>query len=411
MPWNLGPSDTGTLVDIVKGIAGFGTPGDREALMRTALGISSAANRVMGSLDLDGAPDVVAARVINHLVTCGKLESGKESLELFLELVAARVDKDVGEEIGKIIVRWLTVPPVSPSQPSPDPFVPRTEDVKKAIRTNLNKIEVCKVLVENENEVGILDLLSSKLVCPALHPDKCLSEHITDFLTARRDRTDLGRLVSVFKQLYEGGKKQEAHRIGEIVDLMLPLCLPPDILSEAWRQLQDHGAVLIRNAVARKTGAEILVAGLYQKPTKFKKCSAEPTGEQLVPFERVTIGDPLRNVEPALREIYIATSHAEVKEEQGRSIEIKLTTRQIREDLRGHFEAVRLVKERPSYCAVELAANEEDRKNQLTLLSELGIPDLLFIGLAPDSKTRDFESFVITCLNIRFELEEKGKPV
>ena len=81
---------------------------------------------------------------------------------------------------------------------------------------------------------------------------------------------------------------------------MLPLCLPPDILSEAWRQLQDHGAVLIQNAVARKTAQEILVAGLYQKPTKFKKCSAEPTGEQLVPFERVPIGDPERNVEPAL---------------------------------------------------------------------------------------------------------------
>jgi hypothetical protein len=191
---------------------------------------------------------------------------------------------------------------------------------------------------------------------------------------------------------------------------MLPLCLPPDILSEAWRQLRVHGAVLIQNAVARKPGAEILVAGPYQKPTKFKKCSAEPTGEQLVPFERVPIGDPERNVEPALRGILIATSHAEVKEEQGRAIEIRLTTSQIREDLRGHFAAVKDEKERPSYCAVELAANEEDRKNQLALLSELGIPDLLFIGLAPDSKTREFESYAITCLNIRFESEQRGFP-
>ena len=75
--------------------------------------------------------------------------------------------------------------------------------------------------------------------------------------------------------------------------------------------------MLIQNAVARKTGAEILVAGLYQKPAKFRKRSPEPTGEQLVPFERVPIGDPDRNVEPALRDLFIATFHADVNRRTG----------------------------------------------------------------------------------------------
>ena len=81
----------------------------------------------------------------------------------------------------------------------------------------------------------------------------------------------------------------------------------------------------------------------------------------------------------------------------------KCRVKRMRDDLRGHYLAMRLKEKRPCYCAVELAATQEDGKNQLALLSELGIPDLLFVALAPDSKTREFESFVITCLNTRFE--------
>ena len=82
----------------------------------------------------------------------------------------------------------------------------------------------------------------------------------------------------------------------------------------------------------------------------------------------------------------------------------------MRDDLRGHYLARRLEESIPCYCALELSATQEDGKNQLALLYKLGIPDLLFVALGPDSKTRELESFVITCLNTRFESEEKGKP-
>ena len=61
----------------------------------------------------------------------------------------------------------------------------RIEDVKKAIRTNLNKIKNCNVLDENENEVWILDLVSTELGCDSSQPGGDLSEQIPDFLTAR----------------------------------------------------------------------------------------------------------------------------------------------------------------------------------------------------------------------------------
>ncbi len=193
---------------------------------------------------------------------------------------------------------------------------------------------------------------------------------------------------------------------------MLPLCLRArhPLRSLQRVQLQGHEAVLIQNSVARKAGAEILVAGLYRKPTRFKNSSDEPTGEQLVAFESVPIGDPDQNEEVALRELHIATFHSDVRE-GGKSTNTRLTAEQMRLDLQGHFESERIGPQRPCYCAVELASSEMDRQNQARLIAGLKIPDLLFIGLKPESDTRaDLEQFVITCLNTRFKAEPRGFP-
>src|SRR5208337_4057986 len=170
-------------------------------------------------------------------------------------------------------------------------------------------------------------------------PRRDLSEQIPAFLTARCAPEDLIKLVRVFKRLLEQRKEEQAQQVAVIVDRMLPLCLPQHILSEAWRQLHDHQAVVIQNVVAKKAGAELVMAGLHHQPARFRKRSHEPTGEQLVPFEKVPIGHPERNVEPALRDLFLATFHADASEEQGRSIENRLTFEQMRADLRGLYHA------------------------------------------------------------------------
>ena len=86
------------------------------------------------------------------------------------------------------------------------------------------------------------------------------------------------------------------------------------------------------------------------------------------------------------------------------------TVAQMRADLRGHYSSRSLGPQRPCYCAVELAASEADRNNQKTLISNLAIPDLLFIELKPDSTTRELESFVINCLNTRRGCVARGLP-
>ena len=139
--------------------------------------------------------------------------------------------------------------------------------------------------------------------------------------------------------------------------------------------------------------------------------SPEPTGQQLVGFEDVPIGDPDLNEESALRDLYLATKYPNDRE-KGTSTADRLTVAQM---MRARTPRTLLVEEpraqEPSYCVVTLAPSERDRQNQAKLLSNLAIPHLLFIELQPDSKTREFETFVIDCLSIRLKWATKGFPV
>jgi hypothetical protein len=289
-------------------------------------------------------------------------------------------------------------------------FDPRVTDVAKAIRSKLDAIKASKVLDENDQEVWLLALLGRELVAVGPSSGQDPSDYLAAFLTECRDVEHVGLLVSrVFNLLCNRGKKAEAQIIADVVDLMLPLCLPREILSEAWGQLRDHHAALIQSSVARKAGAEILVAGLFKKPARWGSSSPEPIGEQHVGIEEVPIGDPDQNEEAALRDLYVATYYPDDKK-KGTSRAVRLTADQMREDLSGYYRSRRLGPQRPCYCAVELAANEADRRNQIALLSLLAIPHLLFIALKPDAKTRALESFVIECLNTRLKWAARGIP-
>jgi hypothetical protein len=291
---------------------------------------------------------------------------------------------------------------------SEDNFDPSVTEVAKAVRSKLDEIKDGKVRDENNHEVGLLTLVSREVGAGSPSSGQDLSEHLASLLTEWRDIEHVGLLVwRVFDLLCSRGKKAEAQIIGDVVDLMLPLCLPRDVLSEAWKQLQDHGAVLIQSSVARKAGAEILVAGLYRKATRWAISSPEPAGEHLVGFEEVPIGDPDQSEEVALRDLYIATFYPDYQK-KGTSPVVRLTPAQMRDDLSGHYRSRRLGLQRPSYCAVQLAASENDRQNQIKLLSKLAIPHLLFIELKPDSKTRQLEAFVVDCLNTRLRWVVKG---
>jgi hypothetical protein len=288
----------------------------------------------------------------------------------------------------------------------------RPGNVAKVIRAKLDEVKLCMLVDEYGNQVSALELVRDELNCGSPEHGTTFSEHIATFLTTRCVDSDLTSLVCACKRLYETQHKQEAGRIREILHLMLPLCLPQEVLAEAWDQLREQDTVLIRTSVRYKTGAAMVVYGLHGKPAKLKKVASELIGEQQLSFEPDPIGDPSWNVESALRELYVTSFHAEVRENERKTFaaELKPSTEEIREELRNHYRALKDREKVPCYCVVKLAPDKEDRVNRARLLNDLGIPDLLFIGLATEGGTIGFERYVMTCLNTLFEYDEKGKP-
>jgi hypothetical protein len=59
---------------------------------------------------------------------------------------------------------------------------------------------------------------------------------------------------------------------------------------------------------------------------------------------------------------------------------------------------------------VDLAESDPDRRNQMKLLSNMAIPNPLFIALKPDSDTRKLESFLVACLKTRLKWVARGFP-
>jgi hypothetical protein len=280
-------------------------------------------------------------------------------------------------------------------------FEPQIERVKTAIRNKLHKLKGFRVRDADENDVEVLDLVVLELKCGAAASGHDPSDAIATFLTAARRRdADVMSLIRVLKQLAGEGKWGDAGKaLGEIVELLLPLYLSQEILSDAWRQLQEHAAVLIQTRLAGKTGGQLLVSGLHHKPARFDRGSSEPVGRQFVPYENPPIGDPFRKADSVLRELYALTF-------PGRGG--NPTIESMKASLRGFYRAKRDEEGMPCYCVVKLADSEPARRNQERLVAELKIPEILFIGLEPSSESQNLESYVTKCLSVRFAAEPKG---
>jgi S1-C subfamily serine protease len=116
----MSPADLQKLVQVVKNLPAFGTERDRRPFLVTALGESPRANTAATMIDLGGAPDVAAMKVITELSRFGQLEYGKPALGVFLNAVVPYVDLDVGDEITAMFQRYPLDRPVTSRRPIDD---------------------------------------------------------------------------------------------------------------------------------------------------------------------------------------------------------------------------------------------------------------------------------------------------
>ncbi len=120
MSVTLSRDDLQRLVQVVKDMPAFGVERDRRPFLVTALGESPRANTAATMIDLGGAPDVAAMRVITALSNFGQLEYGKQTLGVFLNAVVPYVDLDIGNEITAMFRRYPLDTPVTTRRPIDD---------------------------------------------------------------------------------------------------------------------------------------------------------------------------------------------------------------------------------------------------------------------------------------------------
>jgi hypothetical protein len=276
------------------------------------------------------------------------------------------------------------------------------EEAKQTIRARFELLKDRKMLDERESEVGVLSQTAKKLKLGSLSAGGDLSEQLADHLTKYRDYRHLGAILSVFQRLRDQNMYDEARRISEIMDWMLPLCLPQSLAAEVWKQLTKDEEVLLRSGVGGTVGAELVVARLYRQAADFvQKDAKEPTGKRFVAqFENLVIDDSDDGAK-LIHEIYVATHHPEVGEFERQNCETKLSFEEERRILNGEFEFSFDFEHRPSYCLVKLPDQEEDVFKLSQFLRRLKIPRLLFIGIAPkrDQDVHQIEVYVINNIN------------
>jgi SIR2-like domain/CHAT domain len=286
------------------------------------------------------------------------------------------------------------------------------EGVKRAIVARLDMLNGRTMLDDHGREVSVLIQAAEKVKLSTRSHDSDLGEQLADFLTKRHDYHDLGRILIVFQRLRQQKKHDEARRIGEIMDRLLPLCLPQNLAAEVWKQLTKDEEGLLRSGVGGTVGAELVVARLYRQHADFVEgIASEPRGKLLVAlYDQFPIDDPDAGQAAVLRDLYVATHYAEIKDFDRQKLESRLTTEEIREKLSGYFEHIRDFKERPSYCVVKLPDQKQDFANLSNFLAQLRIPGLLFIGIASrrDKDIDTIESYVIQNLNTRYSVENES---
>jgi class 3 adenylate cyclase len=297
---------------------------------------------------------------------------------------------------------------------------PAPAEVAKTILAKFEKLKDSRFVDQKDQNVNLLDHVAKELRAGPPPAGQTMSAHLATYLTRRPSEDHINGLVyRAYTPLCRNGKRDDARIVGEIVDELLPLCIPRTVLSKAHHQLQEKKAVflgaddpagattgsplsiqLIENTVTEEGFVEVLAAALSGQPTSFKPNATAPVGEQAVPWEDAPIGDPAKDVDNILWDLYVALQRAQIKGDR-RGSAGRPNGAVLRQKVSAGFNSRRKGKGRPCYCVLAPPASDAEGKRQERIIAELAIPDLLFIRLSLDSEILALESFIIDCLNTR----------
>ena len=230
----------------------------------------------------------------------------------------------------------------------------------------------------------------------------------------RLNDVDFDQMVAALDVLHrecrERGQRADANLVAQILDLILWLGFPPEMLDEVARLLEDRSAALVHSCVTYSAGAEVTAAWYDGEKPDFGGPRADGfSGTPMLHYARPPLGDP--TVEAKVIEILkdlsrqvgvVLNSALDAEPDKQKAIAGWA------EELRRVFAYHRTTEGRLHYCVFEEVARDAERERLEILLGAVRqrVPDLAFFELAPRAPGKPTEEIVIQMLKNRFPDQE-----
>lgn len=195
----------------------------------------------------------------------------------------------------------------------------------------------------------------------------------------------------------------------QLQDLLLPLCIHPEIKADVARQMEQHGVAIIDEAVALEIGAELAAAPADVRQAGFRlDDSGKIAGDGLLRFVDAAVGNP--NPDQLVCDILLDLADQlsvgldeDIDDEQDTDKRVDVLTAR----LKLQAKAFRIRKRRRFYCVIRPPANDALQSRLVKLLARVrgAIPEIVFFELHRKSPTKPAEEIVMQILKDRFSNE------
>ncbi|MBN9519758.1 trypsin-like peptidase domain-containing protein [bacterium] len=164
MSVRLNKADQDQIIAVVSKLPQFRNVRDRQRFIDSTLGGTPASEKILGMLDLDGEPVLVAVEVVTKLSQFGQVEYGREALGVFLNGVIDAIGSEQADRLRELFSRYAlggSTPPQPPVGPWPKELTNFTQE--KVIGENtMFPVHVLQRAIESARSVVHLTVASAR---------------------------------------------------------------------------------------------------------------------------------------------------------------------------------------------------------------------------------------------------------
>jgi hypothetical protein len=327
----------------------------------------------------------------------------KQSAEVNAELYCTRLTQQ--QPASPLAAAAPVDPPQAPSSGvATRSSHPPDEKLRAQIRNKLGELSREKMRIDGDEQPTV-DLLCKVLDRPLSAGQQRAEDWLAGYLAAYHELA-LPVLNRIFELSRDQAARSVASRISELIDLVTPMQIPPEVWKSVQEQVAQNPAVLQRaatglicaEAVAARVGGSPMRVGAGTGPGRKLKL---PSFAGQFSAENLPLGPPEGSFAAVVKDLYLGRSLGM----GGAAGPDATSPEKMLKDLAKSLRFSKLQHERVPYVVVKLPEGLDNRKHWIDVLAAVKreVNDVMFIELRSDPDAQGWDGFVLTCLNTRFD--------